>query len=454
MESAALPRRIAGALLPCAIGVVVAAAPALSAPDGAATGDSHSMTLSDAASSAAEALADDPLPFDPAPPIGPALKRVAALTELGRKLFNDPALSASGRMACATCHDPAHGFGPPDAAAVRTGGPNLDRPGTRAVPSLTYAQFSPFFDEHHYEEDDERDGGLDAGPTGGRNWDGRVNRARDQASIPLLSQHEMANTDAAAVVAKAAAANYAGDLRALYGATIFEEPSHAFAAIREALEIYQEYPPDFGAFTSKYDAFLRGLAQLSDQERRGLEAFNDPDRGNCASCHTSRVSARGALPLFTDFGLVAVALPRNKAIPANADPAYFDLGLCGPERRDFAQRKEYCGLFKTPSLRNVALRPVFFHNGVVSKLRDAVAFYAERDVNPGRWYPIDEHGAVRQYDDLPAEYRSNVNKEPPFNRGPGDAPALSEQEITDITAFLMTLTDGFSPPPLPLAVTQ
>jgi len=110
-------------------------------------------------------------------------------------------------------------------------------------------------------------------------------------------------------------------------------------------------------------------------------------------------------------------------------------------------------LFKTPSLRNVALRPVFFHNGVISKLRDAVAFYAERDMKPGRWYPIDKDGTVRQYNDMPAEYRANVNKEPPFNRGPGDAPALTEQEITDITAFLMTLTDGFSQTRVPVAAT-
>jgi len=381
---------------------------------------------------------EEPLPFDPAPPIGPALARVSALTDLGRQVFNDPALSASGRMSCASCHDPAHGFGPPDAAPVRMGGPKLDQPGTRAVPSLAYSQFSPFFDEHHYPEDDEADGGLDAGPTGGRTWDGRVNRGRDQAGIPLLSAREMANADAASVVAKVAAANYAGDFRKLYGEGIFADPKAAFLAIDESLEVYQEYPPEFAPFSSKYDAVLLGRAKLSEQEQRGLAAFNDPQRGNCASCHVSRLSARGALPLFTDFGLIALAVPRNKAIPANADPTYFDLGLCGPERRDFTNRKEYCGRFKTPSLRNVALRPVFFHNGVMTKLRDAVAFYAERE---------------RRYDDLPAEYRGNVNREPPFDRGPGDAPALTEQEITDITVFLKTLTDGFSKASSPVAVT-
>src|SRR5262249_41478778 len=192
----------------------------------------------------------------------------------------DPALSASGRMSCATCHDPAHGFGPPDAAPVRMGGPNLDQPGTRAVPSLAYSQFSPFFEEHHYEEDDEADGGLDAGPTGGRTggrtWDGRVNRGREQASLPLLSPREMANPDAASIVTKVAAAKYAGDFRRLYGEGIFADPAAAFAAIGEALETYQEYPPEFAPFSSKYDAYLLGRAELTEQEQRGLAACNEP----------------------------------------------------------------------------------------------------------------------------------------------------------------------------------
>src|SRR5262249_4348480 len=341
------------ALLPCALALIMATGPALSGPSGSVAPGSHPLTGGGADP------AEEPLPFDPAPPIGPALARVAALTALGRKLFNDPALSASGRMSCASCHVPAHGFGPPDSAPVRRGGPDLDRPGTRAVPSLTYVQFAPFFDEHHYEED-EGDGGLDAGPTGGRTWDGRVNRARDQARIPLLAPHEMANPDPNSVVEKVAAAAYAPELRALFGDALFGDPARAFDAITEALEVYQEYPPEFSPFTSKYDAWLRGLTELTAQERRGLEAFNDPARGNCAHCHISRLSAPGSAPLFTDFGIVAVAAPRNPVIPANAKPNYFDLGLCGPDRTDLSDHAEYCGLFKTPSLPTVALRPLFF----------------------------------------------------------------------------------------------
>ena len=64
---------------------------------------------------------------------------------LGRKIFSDPSLSASGRMSCATCHRPDHAYGPPNDAPVMLGGPNLTLPGTRAVPSLTYLERQPEF---------------------------------------------------------------------------------------------------------------------------------------------------------------------------------------------------------------------------------------------------------------------------------------------------------------------
>ena len=304
------------------------------------------------------------LPWDKTPPARPAYARADQIAEAGRQLFNDPHLSASGRMACATCHDPAHGFGPSNPLAVQWGGRRLERAGTRAVPGLTYAQFSPFFTEHFYESEDEGNASVDQGPTGGRTWDGRVNRARDQALLPLFAPNEMANNSPEDLVARVAASSYASDLARLYGEDLFANPARATAAITEALEYYQQRPTVFSPFTSKYDAFIRGRATLTAQEARGLAAFNDAERGNCVHCHKSQATANGDLPLFTDFGFVAIGAPRNKAIPANIDPAYHDLGLCGPDRQDLKDKPEYCGLFKAPSLRNVALRQSFYHNGV------------------------------------------------------------------------------------------
>jgi cytochrome c peroxidase len=387
------------------------------------------------------------LPWGGDPPAAPAYARAAAIAGLGRQMFFDPGLSASGTMSCATCHDPANHFGPANALSVQAGGAKLDQPGTRATPGLTYVASTPFFTEHYYESEDDGDESVDQGPVGGRTWDGRVNRARDQAAIPLLAPNEMANKSEAAVVAHAAAAPYARLLRQIYGDAIFGDSHRAFAALGEALEAYQQTPGEFSPFTSKYDAFLRGQTELTAQELRGLKAFNDPARGNCIHCHKSQLSPVGRLPMFTDSGFIAVGVPRNNEIPANADPNHFDLGACGPERKDLANRAEFCGLFKAPTLRNVASRKSFYHNGVFHTLEEAVAFYATRDTNPERWYPVGPDGKVRKFNDLPAEYRRNINFEPPFDRRVGEAPALSPQEVADVVVFLRTLTDGFDAAP-------
>jgi cytochrome c peroxidase len=394
------------------------------------------------------------LPWAADPPAGPARARAAAIAALGRQMFLDPALSASGRMSCASCHDPANHFAPANGRSVQQGGAKLEDAGTRATPSLTYGAATPFFTEHYYESEDEGDESLDQGPTGGRTWDGRVNRPREQAAIPLLSPNEMANASEAAVVERAAHAPYAAQLRKLYGDGVFQDRHRAFVAVGEALEAYQETAAEFSPYTSKYDGFLRGQVRLTAQEARGLAAFNDPTRGNCAHCHRSGLSPAGTLPLFTDYGLIAVGLPRNEQIPANADPGFFDLGACGPQRKDLAGRPEFCGLFKAPSLRNVATRHSFYHNGIFHTLEQAVAFYATRDTNPERWYPMGPDGKVQKFNDLPPQYRRNVSFEPPFDRKPGQSPALSDQDVGDIVAFLGTLTDGFDAPPTPHTVRQ
>ncbi|MBZ9670768.1 cytochrome-c peroxidase [Mesorhizobium sp. ES1-3] len=372
-----------------------------------------------------------------------AFARAKALTALGRKMFFDPALSASGKQACSSCHDPRHAFGPASASPVEMGGPNLDQQGVRAVPSLRYLQAAPAFTEHFHDSEDEGDESVDNGPTGGLTWDGRADHGKDQAKIPLLSPFEMANKDEAAVSASLRKTAYADDFKAVFGQGVFERPGDAFTAAAEALGTFEQSAADFYPYSSRYDAFLAGKATLSAQELRGRELFEDEAKGNCASCHISEPANDGEPPQFTDFGLIAIAVPRNPAIPANADPAYADLGLCGPLRTDFRGRTDYCGLFKTPTLRNVALRKSFFHNGYFHTLRDAVAFYASRDTDPGHWYPRNADGTIRQYDDLPKAYWGNLNQESPFNgKKPGDKPALNDAEIDDIVAFLQTLTDA------------
>jgi cytochrome c peroxidase len=367
---------------------------------------------------------------------------VAAMTAVGRALFFDRTLSASGKGACAGCHDPRRAFGPPNDSPVQLGGQDGRHWGVRAVPSLMYTQNIPPFTEHYF--DDEGDDSIDQGAAGGRTWDGRAQSAHDQARLPLFSPFEMANSDADAVVAKVERSAYASKFRETFGDRVFEDEALAFKGVLMALETFQQSPAEFYPYSSKYDAWLRHETSLSDGEMRGLAAFNNPGKGNCARCHPSAMR-QGAFPQFTDFGYAAIGVPRNRAIPANADAKYHDLGLCGPLRTDLTDRKEYCGLFRTPSLRNVAIRRVFFHNGVFHRLEDVVRFYAERDTQPQKWYPVGRDGVVMKFDDLPAPYRDNIDRQVPFDRHPGDQPALSEADIQNIVAFLNTLTDGYSP---------
>ena len=368
---------------------------------------------------------------------------VAGMMALGRVLFRDPILSASGRLSCATCHSPEHAFGPTNALAVQRGGVSGREPGVRAVPSLMYLQNVPPFTEHFF--DDDGDDSVDQGPAGGRTWDGRAQSAHDQARLPLFSTFEMANTSVESVVVRVSRSAYAAQFRDTFGDNVFADRARAFKAVLMALETYQQNPEEFYPYTSKYDAFLRHRATLSSAEARGLAAFNDPSKGNCARCHISGVR-EGAFPQFTDFGFAAIGAPRNDKIPANADRSYYDLGLCGPLRTDLREHHEYCGLFRTPTLRNVARRPVFLHNGQFHRLEDVVRFYAERDTAPAKWYPRAGDGGVVKFDDLPAAYQANVDRDVPFDRHVGDKPSLSEAEVQDITAFLDTLTDGYAVP--------
>lgn len=365
------------------------------------------------------------------------------MTVLGKQMFFDPSLSGSGKLACASCHSPDHAFTPANALDVQIGGAKLHRQGMRAVPTLKYLQAVPAFSDHYHESDDEGDESIDAGPTGGLTWDGRVDRGRDQARIPLLSTFEMASSPAK-VVAAVRAAPYADAFRAAFGANVFDNADATFEAVLRALETFEQQPETFYPYSSKYDAYLAGKTTLSAAEMRGLKLFNDENKGNCASCHISQRGKDGTAPQFSDFGLIAIGVPRNRALAVNRDKRFYDLGMCGPERTDHRDA-EFCGLFRTPTLRNVALKKTFFHNGIYHSLDDVLRFYARRDTNPEEFYPVVK-GRVQKFDDLPRQYWANLNTDAPFDRKPGGKPVFDDAEIKDVIAFLGTLTDGWQPP--------
>ena len=328
---------------------------------------------------------------------------VPELMAIGELAFRDRSLSHAGSLACASCHDPAHVYAPV-----------VERPGLRVAPSLRYVHVIPAFTEHFV--DPELDTGEDQGPAGGLTWDGRAQSLHDQARAPLFSVDEMALTGDHELATKLARTSYAAQFRATFGTDIFASDDQAVKALLLALETFQEDPQRFYPYSSKYDDVARGTATFTPAEARGKALFDDAAKGNCARCHPDV----GPFPAFSDYGYVALGVP---AVPGGKS----DLGLCGPLRKDLATHVEYCGKFRTPSLRNVATRKRFFHNGGVRSLADAVRFYATRDATPAKWKT-----------DLPARYRANLDLEPPFG---GKTPALTEPEIADVVAFLETLTD-------------
>jgi cytochrome c peroxidase len=399
---------------------------------------------------------------------------LSAMAQLGKDIFFDRSLSGSGRISCASCHSPDHAYGPPDGRPAQFGGIAMNLEGARAVPSLRYLDHNPTFtigapnimpDTDAPAVPPAAASGTVAAtaksgaqqtaaaappapvPQGGFDWDGRANSLQEQAVGPLLDPREMANRNLEVVTDKLRHARYAKRFIDLFGPNVMNNPGQLIGEALFALGRYQAEDVSFHPYDSKYDWYLAGKAQLSAQEMHGLKLFEDPAKGNCAACHIDRPSRDGIFPAaFTDYQFEALGVPRNRALAQNRDPHHFDLGLCGPARADYRNQKNYCGLFKTPTLRNVATRRVFFHNGVFHTLNDVLHWYVERDTDPRKWYPVERRGAVHKYDDLPPQYRANIDVvDAPLDRKPGQAPALNDAEIADVIAFLNTLTDGYRP---------
>jgi cytochrome c peroxidase len=428
-------------------------------------GTQHSASEAAGGATAVPAAASAPLAAASAAPDGLSLA-----AQLGKQLFFDKRLSASGALSCATCHDPEHAYGPSNGLAVQLGGPGMNQQGTRAVPSLRYKEYTPPFADLL----ENPDGVSAPGPGGGFTWDGRAATLAEQALAPLLSPVEMANENAAAVVERLLASPSAALFRRVFTADPKRDPEAALNAVGKALQAFQLEDPSFHPYSSKYDLFVGNKlgGELSPAEVRGMKLFSAPDKGNCTSCHYPGAGLNGSSAMFTDYSYEAIGVPRNAALPVNADRGYYDLGVCGPVRGDHkalpGAANAFCGLFKTPTLRNVSTRSVFFHNGVMHSLEQVLRFYNTRDTRPELWYPtvggkakpVNDAafpgygllttqyvgGKVAKFDDLPAGFVRNIDRQMPLDgRKAGSAPPLSEHDISDLICFLDTLTDDYQP---------
>jgi cytochrome c peroxidase len=335
--------------------------------------------------------------------------------QLGKLLFFETSLSTPEGQDCSSCHKPEQAFADPDTGLPVSKGAEEGLYGNRNDMPVAYAAFVPPLHKDTIEDI----------WVGGLFWDGRANTLEEQAMGPPLNPLEMANPDTVAILDKLANLEYASMFTEIYGKDALENPGQAFSYMADAIAAY-ERTEEFSPFNSKFDYFLRGEAELTGQEIRGFGLFVAEQKGNCAACHPSTVSADGTPPLFTDFTYDNLGAPKN---PEN--PYYTISRDLNPDGFDFVDMglaltvgdPAENGKFRVPTLRNVALTPPYMHNGVFKTLYEVVAFYNTRDIGP--W---------------PApEVPENVN-----DTELGDL-ELTNQELEDIVAFLMTLTDGWEP---------
>ena len=357
---------------------------------------------------------------------------------VGEFLFKDPRLSASGQMACVTCHAEEFGHADVPATFLPVGGPTLNQIGKRSSPTVRYLNTNPPFR-------------VDAqgNAWGGFTWDGRADSRHEQAKDPFFEHAEMALEGSPekpqALLKLVRSADYYPKVKAWYAPDDLSQDGVLFQRVLQALAVYQRDDDDYNLFDSRFDQSLTGAAPLTPQEQRGQAIFNNPDQGNCMACHTSQSADQK--PAFTDFGFRALGVPMN-AMASNilSDPAEHDLGLCRSGRKlpSGTDADRYCGQFKTPTLRNIERSAPYFHNGALVTLEEAVWFHFTRETDPVRWY-----GAGHpRYNDLPSKYHGNVVQGKPFD----GSWQPTEEDMGALLAFLKTLNDADQTEPLHTAV--
>lgn len=267
--------------------------------------------------------------FAPLPPVEhPAANPTnEAKVALGARLFDDPRLSKSGQIACASCHARELGFG--DALRTSFGHDRL-RGRRNSQPLMVAGWIHPLF------------------------WDGRSPDLEAQALHPLIDPKEMAVDDLEAVVARVSAdGTYVAAFAAAFGdRTIdLQRISMALAAFQRSLS-----PP-----RGRFERFVKGdVRALNDEQLRGLHLFRT--KAGCANCHNGPLLSDGR---FHNLGLHFYGRELQ------------DLG-----RYEVTRASEDVGRFRTPSLRGVSRTAPYMHNGIMPRLDGVVTFYNAGAAHP------------------------------------------------------------------------
>jgi cytochrome c peroxidase len=423
----------------------------------------------------------------------------ADLVALGKAIFFDPDLSANGTQSCAACHAPETGFTGPDslvnASTVIYEGAVPNHFGNRKPPASSYAGDSP---ELYF---DEQDGGW----FGGMFWDGRAtgwtlhDPLAEQGQGPFLNPLEQAIANAQVLCVKVKQADYAGLFEQVWGdgsLNCAKDAGGVYERIGRSVAAY-ERSAEVNPFSSKFDRFwdnaqdagkdvtkikcgtggggmggaqgcpgggMNGWASyrnlgLTDTELQGLAVYNDPNRGNCASCHTLEPGPDG-YPLFTDFGYDNIGVPKNPENPFYSMPAawnpdgedWVDYGLGGYLMSAGEAPGVYepeMGKVKVPTLRNVDLRPsedfvkAYGHNGYFKSLDDIVLFYHWRAMMDSGGCMGGGMGGGGMGGGMDCEGMAGMFPPPEVDQNRATLGMFPRPQVDNIVAFLKTLSDGY-----------
>ena len=235
--------------------------------------------------------------------------------ELGKKLFFDPALSKTGKISCASCHKPEHGFA--DKKPVSDGINN--QKGDRNTPTVFNTAHLKFLF-----------------------WDGRAQSLEEQALGPIKNPKEMGESVKGVLTKLNNNPQYVKEFAAAFGETPIST-SHLVRAISafERTVISKD---------SDYDRYTAGDKKaLSVSAKRGMDLFFG--KAMCVACHKG--------PDFTDGDFHNIGLPITDDVGRSA------ISITGKDTRKF----------KTPTLREVANTAPYFHKGQFETLNQVITFY-------------------------------------------------------------------------------
>ncbi len=278
--------------------------------------------------------------------------------ELGRRLFVDRRLSASGQLACASCHDPQRGF---------QDGRRFSRHGRNTV-SL-----------------------LDAGQQRWFRWDGATDSLWAASLAPLAAGDEIAATPQRLMALFARDRGLDARYRSVFGEPV--QDMSLLINIAKALAAYQAtLVSPRTPFDDFRDALSRGDSAAASRypaaAQRGLQLFVGP--GRCFFCHAGPAFSNGEFadvgrPFFTAAGADPGrwgGLQQLLASPYNRLGAFSD---AGPEdssalgTRHVVLEPRHFGEFKVASLRGLVASAPYFHDGSAASIEDVVRHYSELD---------------------------------------------------------------------------